>query len=154
MTRIALMIKKFEPFDAYKEFANIGLKVNADELQQIFEYAAQGMLKMMFNVAEIRELEKIKISVQGASKEELLINFLNEILKQINEQEKVIAAVQIISFDPLHLKAVLSGENYNRHRHPKKGNIKRVAFQNVEIKKVAPEVNGPLVWHTELIFII
>jgi SHS2 domain-containing protein len=147
------MIKKFEPFDQYKEFANIGLKINADELQQVFDYAAQGMLKMMFNVSDIRELEKIKISVQGASKEELLVNFLNEILKQINEQEKMIAAVQIISFDPLHLKAVLSGENYNRHKHVKKGNIKRISFQNVEIKKMAPDVNGPLVWHTELTFV-
>ena len=147
------MIKKFEPFDAYKEFGTIGLKVNADEQQQIFDYAAQGMLKMMFNVTEIRESEKIKISVQGASKEELLVNFLNEILQQINEQEKAIASVQILSFDPLHLKAVLSGENFNRNKHPKKGNIKRVSFQNVEIKKTAVEVNGPLVWHTELIFI-
>ncbi len=147
------MIKKFEPFDAYKEFANIGLKVNADELQQVFDYAAQGMLKMIFNAQDIREAERIKISVQGATKEELLVNFLNEILKQINEQEKAIASVQILSFDPLHLKAVLAGENYKRHSHPKKGNIKRVAFQNVEIKKAAPEVNGPLVWHTELIFI-
>ncbi|MDD5258828.1 MAG: archease [bacterium] len=147
------MIKKFEPFDAYKEFGTIGLKVNADEQQQIFDYAAQGMLKMMFDVAEIRESEKIKISVQGASKEELLVNFLNEILQQINAQEKAIASVQILSFDPLHLKAVLSGENFNRHKHPKKGNIKRVSFQNVEIKKTAVEVNGPLVWHAELIFI-
>ncbi len=147
------MIKKFEPFDQYKEFGTIGLKINADEQQQIFDYAAQGMLKMMFNVLEIRELEKIKISVQGASKEELLVNFLNEILKQINEREKAIASVQILSFDPLHLKAELSGENYNRNKHRKKGSIKRVAFQNVKIKKMATEVNGPLVWHTELKFI-
>lgn len=147
------MIKKFEPFDAYKEFASVGLKVNADELQQIFDYAAQGMLKMIFKVQDIREIEKIKISVQAATKEELLVNFLNEILKQINEQEKAISSVQILSFDPLHLKAVLSGENYKRHSHTKKGNIKRVAFQNVEIKKTAPDVNGPLIWHTELIFI-
>jgi SHS2 domain-containing protein len=147
------MIKKFEPFDAYKEFASVGLKVNADELQQVFDYAAQGMLKMIFNVQDIRETEKIKISVQAATKEELLVNFLNEILKQINEQEKAISSVQILSFDPLHLKAVLSGENYKRHSHLKKGNIKRVAFQNVEIKKAAQDVNGPLVWHTELIFI-
>jgi SHS2 domain-containing protein len=147
------MIKKFEPFDQYRETTSIGLKVNADELEQVFDYAAQGMLKMMFNLSDVRELEKIKINVQGATKEELLVNFLNEILKQINEQGKVIAAVQILLFDPLHLKAVLSGENYNRHKHAKKGNIKQVAFQNVEVKKMAPEVNGPLVWHTELIFV-
>lgn len=147
------MIKKFEPFDQYKEFASIGLKVNADELEQVYEYAAQGMLKMLFDLTRIRELEKIKINVQAASKEELLINFLNEILKPINEQEKVIAAVKILSFGPAHIKAELSGENYNRHKHVKKGNIKRVSFQNVEIKKMAPEVNGLLVWHTEIVFV-
>lgn len=147
------MIKKFEPFDQYKEYASIGLKVNADELEQVYDYAAQGMLKMLFDLTQIRELEKIKISVKGASKEELLVNFLNEILKPINEQEKVIAAVKILSFDPLHLKAELSGENYNRHKHVKKGAIKRVSFQNVEIKKMALEVNGPLVWHTEIVFV-
>lgn len=147
------MIKKFEPFDQYKEFASIGLKVNADELEQVYDYAAQGMLKMLFDLTQIRDLDKIKISVQGATREELLINFLNEILKQINEQGKVIAAVKILSFDPVHIKAELSGENYDRHKHAKKGNIKRVAFQNVEIKKMALEVNGPLVWHTEIIFV-
>ena len=147
------MIKKFEPFDQYKECANIGLKVNADELEQVYDYAAQGMLKMMFNVLDIRDFEKIKISVQGASKEELLINFLNEILKQINEQEKVFSTVKILSFDTVHLKAELSGENYNRNKHVKKGTIKRVTFQNVEIKKMALEVNGPLVWHTEIVFV-
>lgn len=147
------MIKKFEPFDSYKEFGSIGLKVNADELQQIFEYAAQGMLKALFDIDEIRALEHIKISIKGASKEELLVNFLNEILRYINDQEKAIASVQINYFDGLHLKAVLSGENYDRHRHPKKGNIKRIAFQNVEIKKIAPDINAPMVWHTELTFI-
>ncbi len=147
------MIKKFEPFDPYKESASVGLKVNADELQQIFAYAAQGLLKMIFKVEDIRDCEKIKISVQGATKEELLVNFLNEILKQINEQEKAIALAEITLFDPLHLKAILSGENYNRNKHVKKGIIKRVSFQNVEIKKMAPDVNEPLIWHTELIFI-
>lgn len=147
------MIKKFEPFDQYKEFASIGLKVNADELEQIYDYAAQGMLKMLFDLSQIREMEKIKIKVQGATKEELLVSFLNEILTQINEKEMVIAAVKILSFDPLHIKAELAGENYNRHKHVKKGNIKRVAFKNMEIKKMAPEVNGPLVWHTEIIFV-
>ncbi len=147
------MIKKFEPFDQYKEFASIGLKINADELEQVYDYAAQGMLKMMFDLSQIREMEKIKINVQGAAKEELLVSFLNEILKQINEQEKVIAAVKILSFDPLHIKAELAGENYNRHKHVKKGTIKRVSFQNVVIKKMAMEVNGPLVWHTEIVFI-
>lgn len=147
------MIKKFEPFDQYKEYASIGLKVNADELEQVYDYAAQGMLKMLFDLTQIRELEKIKISVQGASKEELLVNFLNAILKPINEQEKVIAAVKILSFDPGHLKVELSGENYNRNKHVKKGTIKRVTFQNVEIKKIASEVNGPLVWHTEIVFV-
>jgi len=147
------MIKKFEPFDQYKEAACIGLKINADELEQVYDYAAQGMLKMLFDLSTIREMEKTKISVQGATKEELLISFLNEILKHINEQEKAIAAVKILSFDPMHLKAELSGENYNRHKHAKKGAIKRVSFQNVEIKKMAVEVNGPLVWHTEILFI-
>ncbi len=147
------MIKKFEPFDQYKEFASIGLKVNADELEQVYDYAAQGMLKMLFDLTQIRELEKIKINIHGGSKEELLVNFLNEILKYVNEREKVIAAVKILSFDPAHLKAELAGENYDRHKHLKKGNIKRIAFQNVEIKKMALEVNGPLVWHTEIVFV-
>lgn len=147
------MIKKFEPFDQYKEFASIGFKVNADELEQVYDYAAQGLLKMLFDLTRIREQEKIKISVQGDSKEELLVNFLNEILKQINEQEKAIAVVKILSFTPTRIKAELSGENYNRHQHTKKGQVKRISFQNLEIKKMALDVNGPLVWHTEIVFI-
>jgi SHS2 domain-containing protein len=147
------MIKKFEPIDQYSD-SELGLIVNGDDLQQLYYHATIGMLKMISDTNKVRELTKVKIQAQGSSKEETLVNFLNAVLNQVNNNDMQFAAVMITYADLNSIEAELKGEEYNRNKHDKKGTIKRVIFRDVTIKKTAQEVNGPLVWHTELHFAV
>ncbi len=140
--------------DQYKDYADIGLQVNGDDLYQLYYNATIGMLKMIMDMSRVRELNKVKISAEGKSKEEALVNFLNEVLKQVNENNLQIATVKITYADLSRIEAELVGDEYNRNKHLKKGTIKRVAFHDVLIKKKALEINGPLVWHTQLHFAV
>lgn len=148
------MIKKFEPVDQYKDYADIGLKVNGDDLPQLYHNATVGMLKMVMDMSLVRERDKFKISADGKSKEEVLVNFLNAVLQQVNGNNLQFALVKITYADLSRIEAELAGEEYNRNKHLKKGTIKRVVFNEVVIKKKALEINGPLVWHTELHFAV
>jgi SHS2 domain-containing protein len=147
------MIKKFEPIDQYNN-SELGLKANGDDLQQLYYHATIGMLRMISDVNRVKELTKIKVQAQGANKEETLVNFLNAVLDQVNNSNMQFATAKIVYADLTSIEAELQGEEYNHNKHDKKGTIKRVIFRDVAIKKTALEVNGPLVWHTELHFAV
>lgn len=71
-------MKKYE---LCEHTADLCIKVCSDTLPGLFEAAAEGLFDNIFESAEFGSLcEEISFSVEGASAEELLVKFLNELL--------------------------------------------------------------------------
>ncbi len=121
--------------------ADIGIEIEAEDLKDLFENAARGMLSIMIHHPEKVELkEKRDIKIKGMDLKELLINFLSEFLYYIDAEGLIFKEYKIKTIKEekegeWHLEATLFGETFNREKHGSNIEIKAVTYHRLEIKK-------------------
>ena len=135
--------KPYEPFD---HTADIGVRVHADNLTQLFEHAAFALMDTMVGVDRIRPATERFLEVAGDDLEELMVNWLSELLYQFEAEQWLFAAFEVMEVSPPRLTAKVRGERYDEQRHPVAADIKAVTYHQLKVA----EVNGR--WETEIIF--
>jgi len=116
----------------YKEIevtADRGLEIWAPSLEELFETAAVGMLKLA-GVQTEKGLEitrEIKVSAEDI--ETLLVTFLEEIVFYLEDEETAFTSFQI-SINGNNLKAFMRGQKVIEIDHE----IKAVTFNEIKIK--------------------
>lgn len=60
--------------------ADTGIDVEADSLDELFEWAARGMFELMFDVSGHRPERTTVVEVQGAGTADLLVDTLSDLL--------------------------------------------------------------------------
>ncbi len=137
------MSKPYEPFD---HTADIGLIVHGRTLEELFQNAAAGLFDLMVGLDRIAPREERMIEVDAADKEELLVNWLNELLYLFEVEELVLCEFRILRFSPTRLEAAARGEAFDPNRHPIAAEIKAATYHQLRLEQVDGE------WRTRLVF--
>jgi SHS2 domain-containing protein len=137
-------VGRIEVFD---HTADVGLRVFATDLNDLFETAAEGLLDyVVANRAEVRPAveESIELTAEGPA--ELLIDWLNELIFRIETQHRLYSkfAVRVVD-DGKTLMATIHGEAIDRARHVLDHEVKAVTRHGVML---VPCAEG---WVAELI---
>ena len=112
--------------------ADIRLKVEADNLTELFMAAIEGMMTIIKeSKAEEQEREKRIIEVESADATSLLIDFMNDILYQSHTNKEVYTEVNFLEFSEKALKAEIYGIKVDDFDE----DIKAVTYHEAEIKK-------------------
>ncbi len=125
-----------------------GLKITAPTLAKLFEEAAIGVTSIMSETGSFREKEVISVDIKSASLEDLLIDWLSEVvyLKDARNFLPVRAEISRLDDKGYHLKGVLHGEKIDRKRHPVKVDIKAVTYYNLRLRKKGNDWIGEVVF--------
>ncbi|MDD5492604.1 MAG: archease [bacterium] len=67
-------------YETIEHTADIGIRAFGKSLEQLFENMALGMFEQMADLSQVIEKQEKKIFVEAANEEELLIEWLNELL--------------------------------------------------------------------------
>jgi len=133
--------------------ADLGLKVWGRNPRELLEEAASGLVAQMFNPALVLEKEKREISLEAESVEELLFQWLKEIIF-LAEQEGILFCRFQIEKDNFSIRnaktakiqASLFGEKVDPARHDICIEIKAVTRHGLYVRK-----NGPW-WEANILF--
>jgi len=132
------------PFRPLDHTADVGLVIRGRTESELFANAAAGLADLMIDRAAVRErtVEEIAIDLPGSPLDELLREFLSEILFRFHARKRVAARAEIVSLAPGAIRARLHGEEYDRARHGGKIEVKGVTFHRLALERKAPA--GPL----------
>jgi len=135
-------------FEIFEHTADIGLRVEADSLEQLFAEAARGVASLIIeNPAAIEPRRTVTIDLEAEDLDGLFIDWLRELIFRF-ETEKLLlneCRVQILDRN-CRLRAECRGEFADWSRHLPDNELKAVTYHGFRIGEVANQ------WEAEVIF--
>jgi len=145
-----LLMSNYKLFD---HTADIGVEISGRTKKELFANATYAIFDILIENNDSKSKSALKtqksqkkVTVEGADVEDLLINYLREILYLFNGVAWVVSHCKITECGNKRLKAQLTGEPYNKNRHSIKTEIKAVTYSGVKVEKL--EGN----WKAKVIF--
>ena len=117
--------------------ADIAYEAYGKDLNEMFENAAFAIFELSANLKTVEAKEKLEINLENEKIENLLYDFLSEILFLKDSKYMVFKKVKINIKDgeKYQLKAVLEGDTINPEKQKLENDIKAVTMHMFKIEK-------------------
>lgn len=122
-------------YELIEHTADIGIRVSGKTKEDIFASAACAMFDIMGVSRAIDSKVQHSLTIEGASTEELLVCFLNELIYLFMSKKFLPAKFRIVKMNNRSLVVLISGEKFNSKRHRLKTEIKAATYHNLKVKK-------------------
>lgn len=126
--------------------ADFGLEIFGRSPSDLFEQAAKALTDLLTDPSLLKEQHRHTLDIDGSDWEDLLINWLRELLYIYNGEDRFVAGVDIISIEQTRLRAEVATEDYRMGHHEIRNEIKAVTYHQLEVKA---DVDG---WRARVIF--
>jgi len=137
------MMKKYKFIN---HTADLGIKVWGKSRKNLFENAAYSMFDIMADLSKVEARELIKIRIGQENIEELLANWLRDLLSRFTGEGYLFKEFKVEKIDSQGLEAQVKGERLDLSRHSLKREIKAVTYHELEVKKTSKG------WEAQVIF--
>ena len=135
--------------NSYKLFehtADLGIEFFADSLEELFISSASGLFDVISGIDQIKAEETFQIKIEGIDLEDLLVNWLRELLYLHQVKRILLCEFHILEMDDTRLKGSVRGEPFDAKRHEIKKEIKAATYHDIKVT----ENKGR--WTTRVIF--
>jgi len=144
---------KNKRFEVIEHTADIGIKVHGNNVPELFENTALGMFSLLTDLKKIKPELKFEINVDGSDREDLLANWLNDLVYLHTSKGIVLCEFNVTSYRKIKnrsrqfsLTAELAGQKMDFDRTPMRFEIKAATRHELSVAK---EVGG---YSTRVIF--
>jgi SHS2 domain-containing protein len=124
-------------FRLLEHTADMGIEAEGDSLAALFRQTALGLRRIITACGDIRSRQEILVEVEAQDREELLVNWLTELLFLLEVRQLLAAEVIIESIGDCRLRARVRGEVLDAERHFLEREIKAVTYHQIEVKRIA-----------------
>jgi SHS2 domain-containing protein len=100
-------------------------------LDERFANAAYALFDQITDVTKIRPTGEIRLDLKADSREQLLVDFLQELLF-LHDAENLVFGQFAVETDGKDLVAHIKGEMFDEVRHPKRSVVKGVTYHKLE----------------------
>ena len=121
-----------QPYDILEHTADIGIRAYGKTPRELFINSARGMFDIIADTGGIRPKEQIEIKQEAQGYDELLRQWLQELLYQYSVSGIIFNEFSIQSLSPQAIKAVVRGQ---RAPDKIKTEIKAVTYYELEFKQ-------------------
>lgn len=122
-------------FETFDHTADLGLRIKAETLEELFVEAAQGITaQIVENVAEISPTDELTIEKQGTEIDYLLFDWLDELIYQYDVHNRIFAKFEINLTDE-GFTATLRGEPVDRDKHILSHEVKAVTYHGFSVEE-------------------
>jgi len=120
--------------------ADVGIKAYGKTLAETFENAAKGMFDIITDKSEIEPIGQYDIKLEAPNLEQLLVDWLSELLYLNSAQNLVFGLFKVMELDEKKPKlyARAFGEKFNFSKHKIGSEIKAVTYHILEVKNKKP----------------
>jgi len=140
------IIKVMKAYEFINHTADLGIRVRGDSLKQLFERAGWAMFDILVELKGVKLKETVEIEIEGEQIDELLADWLRELLYKFNGEGYLFKEFEVKKLDKEGLKAKVKGEKLDLSHHQLKTEIKAVTYHGLEVKKKKDS------WETQVIF--
>jgi SHS2 domain-containing protein len=123
---------KFEILD---HTADTGIIAYGENLEKAFENTALGMFSLITELKNIKKDQTRKINVSATDRDNLLINWLNELIYLFDVDNLVFSNFDIIRLTDTTISATAYGEKVDLSRHEIKTGIKAATYHMLKIEE-------------------
>ncbi|HLH44973.1 MAG TPA: archease [Bryobacteraceae bacterium] len=120
-------------FEVLEHTADIGFRARAPSLSGLFEAAAEALVAIVLNPANIVPRDAIELSAQGESNESLLVNWLSEVLYWLDGERFALRGFQVHRLGGGRIAARATGERRDCLRHEPRLIVKGVTYHQLKI---------------------
>ena len=123
--------------ETFDHTADVGLRVEADDLDDLFATAAGGMLDYIVNNREeVQELHTESMSLDAETTADLLVAWLNELIFRIETRHRLYRTFHVrLAPDMLSFEATISGEPIDRYRHVLDHEVKAATHHGLTLER-------------------
>ena len=126
------MDKAFEVID---HTADIGIIAYGADIKQLFTNAAVGLFNLITDTDDIAEDTRRDIELSSQDTENLLVEWLNELLYAFDAEHIVFKSFWIDTLSDNHLKATCRGAQIDPGQHQIKREIKAATYHMLDINR-------------------
>jgi SHS2 domain-containing protein len=135
-----------KPYHAFDHTADLGLVITGANEADLFANAAYAVFDIITDLDRVAALETRRIVAEGDSREDLLINFLREILYLYNGERWLLKGLRIVRISEKGLEAEVRGELFDSEKHEICKEIKAVTYHQAQVSQT------PAGWTARVIF--
>jgi SHS2 domain-containing protein len=135
-----------KPYRVFDHTADLGVEVFGKTEKDLFMNAAFAVYDLMADLQTVERKTIRRIAVEGSDREDLLVNYLREVLYLFNGEKILLKSFSIDEIDDRHLTGKAEGEVFNPAKHRIKREIKAVTYHRTEVKE------KPGGWYGRVIF--
>lgn len=122
-------------YETFEHTADLGLRVKAADLPSLFADAARGLTSVIVaNVDQVRPVQAIRLSVEGTALDELLFDWLSEVLYTFESQRLLLCQFDV-QLTGSGLQATARGEPLDLDRHMLEHEIKAVTYHGLKVEQ-------------------
>lgn len=123
-------MKRYELVD---HTADIRLKIFGRDIPHLFQNAGYAMFDTISDISKVACNEKHNFNLRADSAEELLVEWMGELLYVFDTQQILFSRFNVSYFDNNTLIAQAQGDQYNDKIHTIKTLVKAVTYHNLKI---------------------
>ncbi len=123
-------MKNYRLFD---HTADLGMEFFGNSREELFASAGAGIFDVISDINRIKAEETFQINVEGIDLEDLLVNWLRELLYLHQVKGMLLSEFHISEMNDLHLKGSVRGEPFDEKRHEIKKEVKAATYHNIEV---------------------
>ncbi len=128
-----------ERYKVFDHTADLGLEIYGKTVKELFANAAFAVFDSITDLQCVSSTVAREIIVEGEGWEDLLVNYLREVLYMFNGEGLLLKECAIIEIDPQHLQGRVSGELFNPSKHRINTEIKAVTYHQITVRET-PEM--------------
>ena len=134
-------------FEVFEHTADVGLRVDARSLDELFVEAARGLFALTVENPEAIEPHRtVTIELESESLEGLFVDWLRELIFRFETEHLLLGEFQVQVFDGnRRLRAECRGEPADWSRHLPDNELKAVTYHGLRVEQT---LNG---WEAEVI---
>ena len=122
-------------YETFEHTADLGLRIRADDLDGLFAEAACALFSVIVSNAEaIRPLQGTAFAIEGSEHDELLRDWLAELLYTFHTSRLVFAEFDV-EVGGAGLRATARGEPIDPSRHEIDAEVKAVTYHGLKVER-------------------
>jgi len=123
------------PYELIDHTADIGIRATGADIKDLFETAARAMCEQIADTAKLEGGHSRQLLVDGIDREDLLINFLRELLSFWTIDNLLVKQIYINEIDNNHLTADITCDTYIPKTHEILMDIKAVTYHDISVEQ-------------------
>jgi SHS2 domain-containing protein len=122
-------------FQIIEHPSELGILAFGENQKETFENAAFGMFSLIAEIEEIESVDSFKIEVKGQDFDELMVNWLNELIFIEDSKKILFKEFNVYQINEHSLKAQVSGQHIKEGLHELHRKIKAATYSQLEVKE-------------------